>query len=275
AHELLTYSFVSKKLQETVGENVTDSYEITNSISPELQCFRQSLIPSLLEKIRENEKAGHREFSVYEINQISKKSLGLDEDGVPNLENHLAFATAGDYYAAKAVLLALLAELGIKNPKITKYQGDFSYFEPLHSATIDSISLGEIKSPVLKRLKISGPISVFELDLDKLLAALPPISANVSALSKFPSVERDLTIKVASDIAFSDCVAPILSIFEAKKLNISLEPTSIYQSEKATKNISFHLRFSSNEKTFENAEISDIMNEISAVVGKSLNAQVV
>ena len=279
SHELLTYTFVSRRLQETVGEKTDDSYEIVNSISPELQCFRQSLVPSLLEKVRDNEKAGYHDFSVYEINQISKKSFGHDEDKVPVLKNHLAFVTTGDYYQAKATLLALLSDLGIKNPEISKYTGDLPYLEPLHSATVVvnklHISLGEIKSPILKRLKIANTISVFELDIDDLLAVLPPVSASISKISKFPSVERDLTLKVVNDTNYSDCIAEILRIFQAKNLIISVEPTSIYQSEKETKNISFHLRFASLDKTLENAEISDIMNEIEKSVGKSLKAQVV
>ena len=275
AHELLTYSFVSKKLQENVGEKTDDSYEIINSISPELQCFRQSLIPSLLEKVRDNEKAGYHNFAVYELNQVSKKSFGKDADGVPVLKNHLALVTTGDYYAAKAVLTELLSELGIKDVEIAKYSGNLPYLEPLHSATVSGIALGEIKASVVKRLKISGSVSAFELDLDELLHAIPPVSATVSKISKFPSVERDLTIKVGNDVEFSACIEPILSIFKAKKLIVSIEPTSIYQSEKDTKNISFHLRFSSLDKTLENAEISDIMNEISVQVGKSLKAQVI
>lgn len=279
SHELLTYTFVSRRLQETVGEKTDDSYEIVNSISPELQCFRQSLVPSLLEKVRDNEKAGYHDFSVYEINQISKKSFDYDKDNVPVLKNHLAFVTTGDYYQAKNILLALLSDLGIKNPEVSKYAGDLPYLEPLHSATVVvdklQISLGEIKSLVLKRLKIAGNVSVFELDLDDLLTVLPPVSASISRISKFPSVERDLTIKVTSDTKYADCIAEILRIFQARDLIISVEPTSIYQSEKSTKNLSFHLRFASIDKTLENAEISDIMNEIEKSVGKSLKAQVV
>ena len=285
AHELLTYSFVSRRLQESVGENPEDSYEIVNSISPELQRFRQSLVPSLLDKISANLKAGFRDFSVYEINQVSKISFGKDKDGVPVLKDHLAFAITGDYYSAKNTLLALLSDLGIKNLEIKKFESskNIPYLEPLHSASVIVSSadeslivpLGEIKNSVLKRLKINTAISVFELDLDELLAAIPPISATSAKISKFPSVERDLTIKVASGINYSDCIQEILSVFKAKNLIITVEPTSIYQADKSTKNISFHLRFSSNEKTLENSEISDIMNEISIAVGKSLKAQIV
>ena len=283
AHELVTYSFVSKRLQETVGESLEDSYEIVNSISPELQRFRQSLVPSLLEKISINLKAGFRDFSVYEINQVSKISFGKDEDGVPALKNHLAFATIGDYYSAKNTLLELLSDLGIKNLEIKKFENNIPYLEPLHSADVvvssaDQaliVSLGEIKNSVLKRLKINATISIFELDLDDLLATIPPVSATITKISKFPSVERDLTIKVANDVSYSDCIQKILSVFKARNLIINIKPTSIYQADKSTKNISFHLRFANSDKTLENAEISDIMNEISSVVGKSLKAEVI
>lgn len=285
SHELLTYSFVSRRLQETVGENPDNSYEIVNSISPELQRFRQSIIPSLLEKVRDNLKAGYKDFSVYEFNQISKKSLGRDDDGVPLLKNHLAFVTTGDYYSAKAVLLNLLSDLGIRDVEIKKYEDEYTYLEPLHSASVvvksaDSkskltISLGEVKSPVCKRLKISSTVSAFELDLDQLLAVEPSAVVSASEISRFPSVERDLTLKVSADLPYTDLIDPILSVFKARNLIIKLDPTSIYQSDQKTKNISFHLRFASSEKTLDNAEISDIMEEISKSVGSRLKAEIV
>ncbi len=55
-NEVLTYSFVSAKSLEKAGEDPKNSYKIVNSISPELQYVRQSLIPSLLEKTYLNEK---------------------------------------------------------------------------------------------------------------------------------------------------------------------------------------------------------------------------
>ena len=113
AHEVLTYSFVSKSLQEKFGEDPQDSYEIVNSISPELQCFRQSLTPSLLEKVQENQKAGYKDFALYEINQISKKSFGLTNEDVPVMKTHLALVTTGDFYQAKAYLTELCRELNV------------------------------------------------------------------------------------------------------------------------------------------------------------------
>ena len=299
AHEILTYSFVSRKLQETVGENPDDSYLIVNSISPELQCFRQSITPSVLEKMRDNLKAGFKDFSLYEINQVSKKSLGLDQDNVPMLKNHLSLATTGDFYQAKVAIIALLSDLGFKDVEFSTYdqpahassKKDQSsktslstpYLEPLHSAIVSVGSvqvahLGEVKSPVLSRLKISTTVSIFELDLDAFLNLQPTTKAAAIALSKFPSVERDITIKVDAKIAFDTVSQAIEKVFDGNQdLNYTLTPTSIYQPVlmAPTKNLSFHLRFAHNKKTLDNAEISDIMKAVEKSVGQAVGAIII
>jgi phenylalanyl-tRNA synthetase beta subunit len=113
-NEVLTYSFVSKDLQSKVGEDELDSYEIVNSISPELQCFRQSITPSLIDKMYDNIRAGHKKFALYEFNQVTKKSLGLTEEQVPVIENHVALIYTGDFYTAKNFLTELGKKLHVK-----------------------------------------------------------------------------------------------------------------------------------------------------------------
>ncbi len=279
AHEILTYSFVSKKLQENAGESPEDSYKIVNSISPELQCFRQSLVPSLLEKVRDNKKAGYQNFAVYEMNQVTKKSLGLDSDGVPVLKNHLAYAVTGDFYAAKSALCALLHDLGVKSIDFAPLEDSDSvpYLEPLHSAcSVAGATVGEIKSTVVKKFKLDGIVSVFELDLDSLLEAIPPVASSMPRLSRFPSVQRDITLKVAEELAFASVTEPISRVFKENGLMLELAPTSIYQKEGTkTKNLSFHLRFMSDKKTLASSEISDIMEQVEKSVKEAVGAEIV
>ncbi len=282
AHEILTYSFVSKKLQEVAGENVADSYELVNSISPELQCFRQSLTPSLLEKIRDNLKAGYRDFALYEINQITKKSYGFDEDGVPKLYTHLAYATTGDYYQMKAVLVALLGELGFSGSNLDfhKYDGHFTYLEPLHSATISTphVCCGEVKQGILKRMKIDQTISVFEISLDQLLVDLPAVSSQIPQISKYPSVERDLTIKVLDKYAFSEAENAIRNaLSDTENLIFDIKTISIYQpgDDSSSRNISFRLHFASLKKTLTSEDISAIMKKVTGAVKTAVGAEVI
>ncbi|MBQ2638331.1 phenylalanine--tRNA ligase subunit beta [Candidatus Saccharibacteria bacterium] len=278
ANEILTYSFVSKSLQEKVGEDPTDSYQIVNSISPELECFRQSLVPSLLDKIRENQKAGYSNFTLYELNQVTKKSWGLGLENVPTMQTHLGLTTFGDFYSAKHLLLELQTSLNLAftlRPLTTS-----TFFEPLHSVAIflgdDKIGeLGELKASVLKRFKLDSPLAGIELALDSCISATTIKKFGIT-LSKFPFVSRDLTFRTAKTTSFTtiaDCLVATLS--RTPNFIFNLTPTSIYrQPDSPTKNLSFHLEIASPEKTLASAEVSDIIETIVKEL-KTLGAEVV
>ena len=287
ANELLTYSFVSKALQQKVGEDIKDSYEIVNSISPELQCFRQSIIPSLLEKTYENQKAGYKDFVLYEMNQVAKKSFGLQSDQTPKMESHLAICLEGDYYQIKQICETLGRRLGFDfdfseisaqdlNAQNLNLQDlnaqnlnihNFPYFEPLHSVSIKIAqktigTLGEIKHTVLKSMKLKN-IAALEIDLTPLLSLTPQLRG-AKKISRFPSVSRDITVKTPDTISFAKLSQKIEDALNRDALVYNVEPVSIYrQTENSdTRNCSFHLNFASNVKTMSADEISAIMKQI-------------
>ena len=265
--ELLTYSFVSKALQQKVGENIEDSYEIVNSISPELQCFRQSIIPSLLEKTYENQKAGFKDFVLYEMNQVAKKSFGMQPDQTPSLESHLAICLEGDYYQIKQICETLGRRLGF-DFKFTDFKSaQYPYFESLHSVDIkvgQTVigALGEIKHTVLKGMKLKN-IAALEINLIPLLS-LTPILRGAQKISRFPSVTRDLTVKTPDQVSFATLNQTIEKALKRDNFVYEIEPVSIYrQTENSeTRNCSFHLSFASTVKTMSADEISDIMKQI-------------
>ncbi|MBR2587054.1 phenylalanine--tRNA ligase subunit beta [Candidatus Saccharibacteria bacterium] len=278
ANELLTYSFVSKNLQEKSRENPDDSYKIINSISPELECFRQELVPSLLDKIRENEKSGFKDFALYELNQVSRKSWGLNNENVPEMKTHLGLTTFGDFYRAKGILLEL--EKSLHTKFTLKPLNSATFLEPLHSAGIylgdEKIGeLGEIRASVLKNFKLESTISAIELSLEPLLKIKPAKSASIK-LSKFPFVSRDLTFRVPKDTAFEKIEEGIKTILSQNKaLTYKLELVSIFRkANDDKKNLSFHLEVANLEKTLDSKAISDI---IEAIVNhqKTLGAEVV
>ena len=251
AHEVLTYSFVSKALQEKFGEDPKDSYEIVNSISPELECFRQSLVPSLLEKVQENQKAGYKDFALFEMNQVSKKSLGLTHEDVPVMKNDLALVVTGDYYQAKAYLMELLKELGYNLDLLSKLQ--------------------ELPPSLLKKFKLEGPIAYFEINLDELLEKLPETVAKNLRFSRFPAVYRDVTVQIDEDTPYQIVYGAINQTLEKTGLIYELTPVSIYEPKenlKKTKNLSFRLILNSEEKTLNSEEISAIMGEIERGIKK-------
>ncbi len=280
-HELLTYSFISRDLLEKVGQDPDDSYEIVNSISPELQCFRQQIVPSLLDKVRENIKSGHKDFTLYEINQVSLKSSGLTDEGTPVLKNHLGIVSLNDFYELKARILALFKslKLNIEYRAISSETANHDpYLEPKRSAEIlvgDTKigAFGEIKAAVLRRFKLEPVISACEINLDK-IAQLPRDRATDFKISRFPFVERDLTLKVSTVAQFGRFDQAILAMLSAENLIAEVAPVSVYQADPATKNISFHLRFSSPERTLDQDQISAIMEKVTVAITQ-LGAEIV
>ena len=273
-NEVLTYSFISKKLLERVGENTEDAYEITNSISPELQLFRTSITPSLLEKVRENQKAGFADFSLYEMNQVTRKSLGLISDQTPKMQHHLAVVSTADYYYSKQILENLADKLGLNFEIQAFTDGEASgYFEPKRAAKIllsgtQIGCLGELKNSIKTALKLKE-VSSLELDLESLLGQKSS-DKRIKEFSRFPAVNRDLTVKISEEKPFALVENAILEVLKAQpSLICHLTATSIYQAEGSdTKNLSFHLNFASTEKTLLSEEISAIMNSISKSLEK-------
>src|SRR3989344_799103 len=83
ANEVLTYSFVHGNLLEKVGQDKKYAYKLANALSPYLQYYRLSLLPSLLDKVHANIKAGYGEFAIFEINPVHSKDLVSKKDGLP------------------------------------------------------------------------------------------------------------------------------------------------------------------------------------------------
>lgn len=282
-HEVLTYSFISRSLLEKVGLDVENSYEIVNSISPELQCFRQQIAPSLLDKVRENLKSGFKDFTLYEVNQVSQKSSGLTTEKTPVTKTHLGIVCLGDFYQLKAQVLALFRELKVPveytNLSAETAKHD-TYLEPKRSAEllVNGVKVGafgEVKASVLKKFKLESVVSAAEFNLEKIVD-VPRVQKMDLKFSKFPYVERDVTLQVATSTEFGR-VAKVLDDCLAKQdLYYMVSPVSIYQAteDAETKNLSFHLKFSDPAKTLNSEEISAIMENITTTVA-SVGAAVV
>jgi len=278
ANETLTYSFVHGDLIQKVGQDTANSYRIVNSISPDLQYIRQSIVPSLLDKSYANIRAGYDEFALFEMNQVYSRTNGVDEDGVPQNAHHLAFiyvdqAGKSGFYTAKKYLLEMLEKMGISvdvKPFLVAKDQTNAYYEPKRSANIECGGkllghLGEIKSSILRQMKLPLGTAAFEISLDEILA-INRSSAKHFRLSQYPFVSRDVTLSVATDAAYGEFESKINTIFKEAGLIYRIKPSSIYRAEGSEqKNLSFHLEFAHPDKTLAKNEIQAIMNQIEAI----------
>ena len=280
ANEILTYTFVHGDLFEKAGQDPKNAYKIINSISPELQYYRQTLMPSLLSKVNQNIRAGFSEFAIFEMNKITEKTLGLNEENVPFEQKKLAFVYTKNkgenaFFEAKNYAEFLFKKLGLK-VEFVKFDLSKSLlsteFEPKRSALIQVSNsegekilgvIGEFKKNIQKSLKLPESTAGFELDLGILLENTERTSVKIKDFSKFQSVERDISINVDESRQFAE----IFDIFkdissEFKGVEIETLPIDIFNNGDGTKNISIRFKIIPFEKTLNGDEIREIMQKI-------------
>lgn len=248
ANEVLTYSFVSERLLSKVGQDKKNAYKIINSISPELQYVRQSLIPSLLEKTYLNEKLPIEKFAIFEMNKVYQKAWGMNQEKVPVEKTCLGLIVAerkGEgtaFYKAKKYVNDLANFFGIEVEYLPLKINDAEYkmFEPKRAAEIRIVGhpekllgvVGEFKNSVRHNFKLAEYLAGFEIDLGLVLA------------QKMRQKKIDLKEKKIEDLTITTQknYAETLKEVKAKYPEAEIKPLSIYRADGQTdQNITFRI----------------------------------
>jgi len=303
ANELLTYTFVHGELLDKVGQNRDTAFQLSNAISPDLQYYRLSLIPSLLERVQPNLKSGYAEFALFEMNPVHAKDFIDKETGLPAEDYRLAFVFAADdklaaqaykgspFYQAREYLVSLLSELGITDLEFMSGEGHEPQ-EPISQAAIAPFEkrrgaivkvkdgefigeLGEFRTAVRTNLKLPKFIAGFELDLGQLLKLASTKSSYVP-LPRFPKVEQDISLKVPAKLSYSELYNFLKQNLQPPaKTNFWLAPLDIYQNDqdKAIKHITFRFTVASYERTLKSEEVNGILDSVAAAAKTKLGAE--
>jgi phenylalanyl-tRNA synthetase beta chain len=297
ANEILTYSFVHGGLLEKTGQDKTKAFEISNALSPDLQYYRMSLMPSLLEKIHPNIKAGYNQFALFELGKTHSLDHADDDKGLPREFEFTALVVTGNdklqqagaaYYQARKYLQALVngftqSELSCKPisddmlgyPVVQPYDPARSALVSLKGGSFLGI-IGGFKPSVARALKLPKYTAGFEVDT---LALQLQLSAGASyfPLFKFPSVRQDITLKVAADLSYAeleDFVHKELGANAPDETHIQLDPVDIYQKadDPTHKQFTFRVTITGTDRTLTDKEVSVVLDAIAAAAQNKYSA---
>lgn len=287
ANEVLTYSFVHGNILSKVGQNSEDAFSISNALSPDLQYYRLSITPSLLEKIHPNVKSGYGEFAIFETGTAHAVTL-MDKEGLPKEWTNIALVYVADekkakskngaaFYEARQFAEQLLQSLGIEysiEPADTEMtevnQFVVAPFDAQRKASVKVGNevigyIGEYAAGVRKNLKLPEYTAGFELSFDSLIAARVT-KKRYQPLSRYPSVEQDMTFRVQYDTTFQalwDALKTQLQDVLPENVVFQLSPRDIYAPKGAeSKNITFRINVVSYEKTLTDQEVNGHIDEI-------------
>jgi len=300
ANELLTYSFVHGDLLAKTGQNREQAFQLSNALSPDLQYFRLSLTPSLLDKVHPNIKAGYGQFALFEIGKSHiRGQQDRVEQQVPLELNALSLVITADpkaatnlqgaaFYQAKQYLSVLLKNLGVTDiciEPITDELSDQSVmgivaapYNRARSAVIKNHQghamgiVGEFKPSVAKALKLPAHTAGFEVGLHALKTQQ---QSSYHPLSKFPSVQQDISLRITADIDYArlhDELQAGLAELDDSHLQTRLEPLDIYQKDDV-KHITFRLTATHHQKTLKSTEINHLLDNLAERVSQNLGAE--
>jgi len=295
ANELLTYSFVSKKLMTLAGQDSEQAYELRNALSPELNYYRMAITPSLLEVVHANHRTQHDQFVLFELNRVHNKTE--TEKGLPIERDVLSLVFSADkkaaasyggaaYYQAKRHLQIVIDGLGLSTEFIRLDQAPAlpnawlknlsQLFVPQRSAVImygDQIGgiVGEYTAGLAQALKVPNFAAGFEIDLS--IAAGQLSAAAYQPLSRYPSVNLDVTYQCQADqphTALETCLRKAISTDEISAI---VQPTDSFQAEAdGPKRHTWHVLLASYERTLTAEDAQKVLTAADAAMAEQFSA---
>lgn len=294
ANEVLTYSFVHEHVISRARQDHQDAYRLANALSPDLQYYRLSITPSILDKVHGNVKAGYDEFALYEIGKAHSKRAGLDAEGLPVELRRVALTivsrhtkAGSPYYRAKALLEFLTSQLGLVLEYRPLLEGSSltiaQPFEPKRTArVIDRSSgqvigvLGEYAQVVKRAFKLPDYSAGFELMPEAVELALAQAQHAYAPLSRYPHISRDVSIRVADNISYHDLVSHAQAGLSDMSTEAEIYPIAIYQPDNTqAKTITIRIVLTPRDKTLSSDEANMMIERMIRAMSEHIDVQVV
>jgi phenylalanyl-tRNA synthetase beta chain len=170
------------------------AYRLPEPISAELAVLRTTLVPSLVDAVRNNLNAGSERIGLFEIARVFLPGGGA----LPDEHRRIGAIVEGGFFRAKALVDALCRALKVE-PSYER--GAHELFHPGKTARVPWGWLGELHPQLLE-----GTWSAFELELAELFAAArEPVT--YEDVITYPPVRQDLAFSVDESVSAAELVA--------------------------------------------------------------------
>ena len=254
-NEVYNNSLISLDLIEKAMLKEASHLKLNNALSKDYEYLRTTLVPSVLQNIKNNQGKTEEPFYLYELSNVYLPT----GEKLPRENSMLVIGTTIPFRLTKSYLTLLFEHLNLKKYKFKTSTSSPIYFVEEKTATISSGDstlgfIGSIKPAILHKLGITSDPIIIELDAQKLVDS---ISENYiySPISDFPDVVEQITI--SSNERVGDIIEKIRS---ANKLIKDISYLDSFE-----KNHSFKITFSSPNKNLTQSEVNNIKKTIGAL----------
>lgn len=283
-YEAMNNSLTKAGHQKTFGLNEDSAVKMLNPLSGDLALMRQSMLPGLLENAAYNLNRRNSDIKLFEFGKVYEKSgknrlekykLAILISGNKSPENWINPAQKSSFYTLKGILHQILNRLGIQNllekPVLSKVYSDAVFLE--HDGKALG-TIGIIDKEILKKSDVSQEAFFVELDWELIVEIASGFKLRFKEIPKFPSVKRDLALLIDKDILYADLYA------SAQKMKLgllkSIQLFDVYEGERlpeGKKSYAMSFLLQDDEKTLNDSEIENTMNELIRNFQKNFNAE--
>lgn len=270
-HEVITYSFVDPKLNKLLNSK-EKNLVLVNPIAPELSAMRTSLLPGLVSTAQYNVKRQQERIRIFETGLVFQGDEKLKQEshlggliyGNNNNKQWSIDDIKSDFYDLKCDVETILYSLiGADRIEMKLSQLDMLHPGQAVDVLVDGIDtgyFGRLHPKVCSQLELSDKVYVFEFNVEN-IAKQDDVSFR--AISKYPSVRRDIAVLVDELVPFTELLNTVNS--EATSLLSNLELFDVYQGEgieKGKKSLALGLTFQATSSTLKDEEVETIMENV-------------
>ncbi len=294
-YESVTSSLVGKPLMDEFMLKFDDekSVGVLNAQSEEHTTLRQTLIPNMLQSVKNNLFNGQKNIWLYEIGRTYfKESEATEKDSGVKETRMLSGVISGsidpnlwiskpktDFYTLKGVLERMFEMLGLQNRVKFEPCTDVAYLHPGKSAQIILMGkgmpnigcFGLVHPLISDKEKFNQDVYVFELNLDIILSNVSDSVVKYKKLPQFPEVQRDFAFVVKNDVT-NEAVLKAIKKFASNTLFNGAEIFDLYQGEHVQngfKSVAYRIRFQDLNATLTDEVVEKEMQNIKAGLKKS------
>lgn len=282
--EVISYSFVEPVLENKLSLEQSQVLTLANPISSDMSVMRRNLWSGLLQTLKHNQNRQQDRVRIFESGLVfSKVEEEIRQEAMlggllwgPHLpEQWTESSRNSDFYDIKGDVESLIA--------MSNDGAAFSFEAAEHPALQTGQSariirnqhaigwLGALHPVTQKELDIPGKVYLFELNIKDLTKAK---LTTVTALSKYPTVRRDLALVLDEGLVYADLEQLIRQQAGEKLDEIVL--FDVYKGENIAagkKSLALGLTFRDPSRTLNDDEINEIINKCIKALEAQFNAE--
>ena len=273
----LTKSAYSDKLDSAV--------KLLNPLSSDLDVMRQTMLYSGLEAIAYNQNRQAVDLKFYEFGKVysvkedkynESQRLAIFMTGATAAAQWNQQAKAASFYNLKAIVDGILQKLNITDVVVEDAPcKKLAYGLNYNRNGKTLVKFGAAAKDALKRADVDKEVFYADFNFDQLMAIATRNNIVYQEISKFPSVRRDLSMLIDTNVTFGQ-LKQIAQRTERKLLK-EVDVFDVYQGDKlpaGKKSYALSFILQDSEKTLTDKAIDAIMQKIIFNLGKEAGAEI-